>query len=146
MRFFWHFWLPSDRCSYLGLNFGCFQQGIESKCKKGTATKSFLFCLMHFLSTVMRGNVSFAKAGKLSLIRSFLPCTMGWDRLCRSVLTYDETSMISRDFFLNICITIGTIHLRRQHSLGGERSKICQICRRIVVKKLPKEGGKGQKF
>ena len=28
----------------------------------------------------------------------------------------------------------GTIHLRRRHVLGGEGSKICQICRRIVLK------------
>ena len=35
---------------------------------------------------------------------------------------------------LEFIITLGTIHLRRRHSLGGEGSKICQICRRIVVK------------
>ena len=29
---------------------------------------------------------------------------------------------------------LGTIHLRRRHALGGEGSKICQICRRIVLK------------
>ena len=79
-------------------------KGSRASAKKGTATKSFLFCLMHFLSTVMRGNVSFAKAGKLSLIRSLLPCTMGWNRLCRSILTFDEASMISRDFFLNVAL------------------------------------------
>ena len=28
----------------------------------------------------------------------------------------------------------GTIHLRCRHALGGEGSKICQICRRIVLK------------
>ena len=28
----------------------------------------------------------------------------------------------------------GTIHLRRRHALGGEGSKICLICRRIVLK------------
>jgi hypothetical protein len=36
----------------------------------------------------------------------------------------------------NLCKSnqLGTIHLRRRHVLGGERSKICQICRRIVLK------------
>ena len=29
---------------------------------------------------------------------------------------------------------LGTIHLRHWHALGGEGSKICQICRRTVVK------------
>ena len=28
----------------------------------------------------------------------------------------------------------GTIHLRRRHVLGGEGSKICQLCRWIVLK------------
>jgi hypothetical protein len=33
---------------------------------------------------------------------------------------------------------IGTIHLRRQHFLGGEGSKNCQICRLIKVRKSRK--------
>ena len=42
---------------------------------------------------------------------------------------------------------IGTIHLRRQHFLGGEGAKNCQICRRIVVKKMPTgEGPKSNKI
>ena len=36
------------------------------------------------------------------------------------------------DFSTNIYL--GTIHLRRRHWLGGEGSRISQICRRIVVK------------
>ena len=39
---------------------------------------------------------------------------------------------------------IGTIHLRRRHFLGGEGSKIYQICRRIVVK-ITDGGGVGVK-
>ena len=35
---------------------------------------------------------------------------------------------------------IGTIHLRRRHFLGGEGSKIGQICRRIVVKNCRRRG------
>ena len=31
-------------------------------------------------------------------------------------------------------LRLGTIHLKRQHLLGGEWSKLCQICRRILVK------------
>ena len=34
----------------------------------------------------------------------------------------------------------GTIHLRRRHVLGGEGSKIGQICRRIVVKNCRRRG------
>ena len=46
----------------------------------------------------------------------------------------------------NICIRIyGTIHLRRRHFLGGEGSKIDQICRRLVVKHCRREGDRGQK-
>jgi hypothetical protein len=41
---------------------------------------------------------------------------------------------------------IGTIHLRHQYFLGGEGSNIGQLCRRIVVKKLPTEGSRGQKI
>ena len=41
---------------------------------------------------------------------------------------------------------LGTIHLRRRHVLGGEGSKICQICRRIIVKNCRREGGRGQKL
>ena len=40
---------------------------------------------------------------------------------------------------------LGTIHLRRRHVLGGEGSKIGQICQRIVVKNCQREGGRGQK-
>ena len=42
----------------------------------------------------------------------------------------------------------GTIHLRHRHCLGGEGSKICQICQRIVVKKCRRwgGGGRGQKL
>ena len=40
---------------------------------------------------------------------------------------------------------LGTIHLRHRHALGGEGSKICQICRRIVLKKCRRQGGRGQK-
>ena len=36
----------------------------------------------------------------------------------------------------------GTIHLREY--VGGEGSKIGQICLWIVVKELPMEGGKGR--
>ena len=42
-------------------------------------------------------------------------------------------------------VVLGTIHLRRQQFLGGEGSKIGQICRRIVVKKLPTGGARGRK-
>ena len=41
--------------------------------------------------------------------------------------------------------TLGTIHLRRRHVLGGEGSKICQICWRIVVKNCRRKGGRCQK-
>ena len=41
--------------------------------------------------------------------------------------------------------TYGTIHLRRRQFLGGGGSKICQICRWIVVKICQREGGRGQK-
>ena len=37
-------------------------------------------------------------------------------------------------------MALGTIHLRRRHSLGGEGSKICQICQRIVVKNYRRQG------
>ena len=40
----------------------------------------------------------------------------------------------------------GTSYLRRRHFVGGEGSKICQICQWIVVKKLPTERGRGQKL
>ena len=47
------------------------------------------------------------------------------------------------------CITtriiLGTIHLRRRHVLGGEGSRIGQICRQIVLKTCRREGGRGQK-
>jgi hypothetical protein len=39
----------------------------------------------------------------------------------------------------------GTIHWRHRHSLGGKGSKIDQICRQIVVKKLQAEEGRDQK-
>ena len=37
-------------------------------------------------------------------------------------------------------LTLGTIHLRRRHILGGEGLKIGQICRRIVVKNCRRRG------
>ena len=59
------------------------------------------------------------------------------------ILTADQNSMLNkRDELLETCrhrrkhllVSLGTIHLRRWHALGGEGSKICQICRRIVLK------------
>ena len=32
---------------------------------------------------------------------------------------------------INLGFTLGTIHLRRRHALGGEGSKIVKICRRL---------------
>ena len=44
--------------------------------------------------------------------------------------------------WLKIQTPLGTIHLRCRHVLGGEGSKIYQICRRIVKT----ADGRGQKF
>ena len=40
---------------------------------------------------------------------------------------------------------IQTDQQQQRQFLGGKRSKIGQICQWIVVKKLPTEGGRGQK-
>ena len=60
--------------------------------------------------------------------------------LYRTILTIRFTGQIYCYF-----LWLGTIHLRRRHILGGEGSKIGQICRRIVVKNCRRRGGRGQK-
>ena len=48
---------------------------------------------------------------------------------------------------LNLKVSkIGTIDLGRRPFLGGKGSKICQICRRIVLKNCRRQGGRGQKL
>ena len=50
-------------------------------------------------------------------------------------------SEIFRNFRIDVAlVALGTIHLRRRHVLGGEGSKIGQICRRIVVKNCRRRG------
>ena len=69
---------------------------------------------------------------------------------------YNQNSHWNCDFFhvffskfipkIGIQVTLGTIHLRCRHVLGGEGSKICQICRWIVLKNCRRQGGRGQKL
>ena len=47
----------------------------------------------------------------------------------------DIKQLIEDGILFKVCTNVyGTIHLRRWHVLGGEGSKICQICQQIVLK------------
>ena len=69
-----------------------------------------------------------------------------------SLVTTDKISFCIQHFLPAVAWDIQEVHYQRNHPFktstffrGGEVSKIYQICRRIVVKKMPTEGERGQK-
>ena len=81
----------------------------------------------------------------MAFLETFIFSRVFWPlaQLSRSCMSILEISSWSKIFF-NLQ-SLGTIHLRRRHCLGGKGSKIGQICLKTVVKNCQREGGRGQK-
>ena len=106
-----------------------------------------MYIVIHKLLKQLKGLIIIGKEGRQDLLSSFdiaqiivgsrlvLAKQDFWGLgavIVSSFFDQNSNHIINQDSTEIICL--GTIHLRRRHALGGEGSKICQICRRIVLK------------
>ena len=85
---------------------------------------------------------------RAELSQSFLVCSISCVKSAYQVTIFSVVQFQQKlGITLSQCFPfLGTIHLRHRHVLGGRGQKICQICRRIVLKNCRRQGGRGQKF